>query len=317
MSIDVLSLVWRARLPEQGRKKDSSAKLVLARLADIANDTGGSIYPSVPRIAGDCDLGERTVQEALRRLQGLGVLLLVREADCAARESREYRIDLTALKALIPSDHVPSSNPASGARFAPDANPAPGANITPDANIAPPWREVRTSPGAGFAHQPPEEPPCNHHENLLLEIEPQNCPADPSTHAVTGEPVAKLEHREVPQPTGNVDVEFQEWYAIYPRKEDPKKARNAYWKARKEGVSADELLEGVRRYASQVRAERRERKFIKHPTSWLNAGSWANELETSSSATAPPARTTPTMAAAADLFNNTPEAHREREAFRI
>lgn len=92
MSIALQTKVWRADL-------DSTAKLVLLRLADFADDDGGRVFASVPRIAADCGLGERTVQTAMRRLQAAGLLVMVAEADAKARRPRRYRIDVAAVTA--------------------------------------------------------------------------------------------------------------------------------------------------------------------------------------------------------------------------
>jgi len=98
VSLKVTTLVWRADL-------DATTKIVALRLADFADDGGGSIYPSVPRVARDCGLGERSVQGALRRLQNDGVLVMVREADFSRRLAREYAFDLAALEAMtVPGD---------------------------------------------------------------------------------------------------------------------------------------------------------------------------------------------------------------------
>lgn len=92
MSIALQTKVWRADI-------DSTAKLVLLRLADFADDGGGSVFASIPRIAADCGLGERTVQIAMRRLEAAGLLVSVAEADARARRPRRWRIDIPALSA--------------------------------------------------------------------------------------------------------------------------------------------------------------------------------------------------------------------------
>ena len=66
--------------------------------------------------------------------------------------------------------------------------------------------------------------------------------------------------------------EFEEWYALYPKKEAREAARRAFPKARLL-ASFDDLMAGVRRYA----AKNIERQFIKQPATWLNSGCWADE----------------------------------------
>jgi uncharacterized protein YdaU (DUF1376 family) len=71
--------------------------------------------------------------------------------------------------------------------------------------------------------------------------------------------------------------DFQEWYSQYPRKEDRKSAAKAYASARKDGATKEGLLAAVMRYAAECGAKGTERQYIKHPTTWLNKGSWQNE----------------------------------------
>jgi hypothetical protein len=67
--------------------------------------------------------------------------------------------------------------------------------------------------------------------------------------------------------------DFTDWYIEYPRKASRGLAEKAYIKARKK-ATADELLDGARRYAADPN---REQEFTKLPATWLNAGSWDDE----------------------------------------
>jgi hypothetical protein len=68
---------------------------------------------------------------------------------------------------------------------------------------------------------------------------------------------------------------FIQWWAAYPRKVDKRKALAAYRRARKRGVSIDDLARGVNRYAAERRGQ--DPQYTKHPTTWLNADAHANE----------------------------------------
>ena len=72
---------------------------------------------------------------------------------------------------------------------------------------------------------------------------------------------------------------FDEWYAIYPKKADRKRAAKAFSKAIKT-VSFDVLYEGATRYRNDPN---REDRFTKNPATWLNDGAWDNQPETSRS----------------------------------
>lgn len=93
MSFRLYNLAWAAAL-------DGTTKVVLLRLVDHARDDGSNVWPSIPSLAGACGLSERTVQLAMKRLRALGALVVVREADYAARRPVEYRLDVAVLEEL-------------------------------------------------------------------------------------------------------------------------------------------------------------------------------------------------------------------------
>lgn len=73
-------------------------------------------------------------------------------------------------------------------------------------------------------------------------------------------------------------TEFQEWWSNYPRRLARKDAEQAYKKAR-DSTTADELLAGARRYSESCSCMiGDQRRFIKHPATWLNKGCWGDEL---------------------------------------
>jgi hypothetical protein len=71
------------------------------------------------------------------------------------------------------------------------------------------------------------------------------------------------------------EAEFEEWYRFYPKHVAKGAARKAYWRARAQGASAEDLKLGAVRYAAQVTG--RDPKFTKHPATWLNAECWKDE----------------------------------------
>ena len=67
------------------------------------------------------------------------------------------------------------------------------------------------------------------------------------------------------------------WQA-YPRKTEKLSAMKRLSSVRKSGiVTFKDLMDGVSRYAAAV--SHNDPKFTKHPTSWLNAGCWADETQ--------------------------------------
>lgn len=71
---------------------------------------------------------------------------------------------------------------------------------------------------------------------------------------------------------------FLEFYFLYPRKEAKKEALKAYSKAIKL-TDKDTILQGLKRYIKHIKSEKIEKKFIKHPATWLNQGCWEDEYE--------------------------------------
>lgn len=80
-------------------------------------------------------------------------------------------------------------------------------------------------------------------------------------------------------PSGSaVSDRFDEFWAVYPKKESKIKARNIWDRMVKKYDPAD-IVAGAERYAAYCRAERTERKFIKSPDGWLNAGRWEDDIQ--------------------------------------
>ena len=65
---------------------------------------------------------------------------------------------------------------------------------------------------------------------------------------------------------------FDDFWSVYPRREDPGRAKAAWARAAKK-ADPDLIIDGARRYAADPN---REQQFTKHPTTWLNAESWSN-----------------------------------------
>ena len=83
MSVRQLAKVWEY----QFSKGEQS---IMLSMADHANDEGGSIFPSVARIAWKTDYSKRQVQRIISALVDHRILVLVRKE--TRRRPREYRI---------------------------------------------------------------------------------------------------------------------------------------------------------------------------------------------------------------------------------
>lgn len=71
---------------------------------------------------------------------------------------------------------------------------------------------------------------------------------------------------------------FEEFWAHYPRKADKRTAERAYKQALGRGVAPDRIITAVKTYAATCHGT--EPRFIKHASTWLNAGAYDNGPET-------------------------------------
>lgn len=70
--------------------------------------------------------------------------------------------------------------------------------------------------------------------------------------------------------------EFEEFWRTYPRKVDKKKASKSFNTVMKK-YSFEEIIEGTKKYAASVKNT--EKKYIKHPTTFLNNDSFIDGYE--------------------------------------
>lgn len=70
--------------------------------------------------------------------------------------------------------------------------------------------------------------------------------------------------------------EFEQFWSIYPRKVDKKKALKSFKVAVKNN-SLKTIIDGTRKYAKQV--EKTDKQYIKHPTTFLNNDSFIDGFE--------------------------------------
>jgi len=73
-----------------------------------------------------------------------------------------------------------------------------------------------------------------------------------------------------------VDDLFNEFYAQYPRKIDPRDALKAFKSALKRATFED-IMAGVIRYAEAQKDK--EKQYLKYPASWLRADAWESHYE--------------------------------------
>lgn len=76
-----------------------------------------------------------------------------------------------------------------------------------------------------------------------------------------------------------IDPLFEVWWKPRVAKADKAPARRAFRAAMRKGVTVQTLTEGIEAYEAFCKKEKREDRFMKHQSSWINAEGWANERE--------------------------------------
>lgn len=71
---------------------------------------------------------------------------------------------------------------------------------------------------------------------------------------------------------------FDEWWKLYPRKIDKSKAE-AKWISKQLSKKSDTLIEKLKDQIANCKSMNSGKEYIKHPTTYLNAGSFDNEIE--------------------------------------
>lgn len=94
MSVKITALVWELSLP-------LPEKMILLRLADYADDRGGSIYPAVATIAHYCGMSPRAVQYAIKKFLDDGLLIVLGNEKGGRGKTRVYAFDLDRLEQII------------------------------------------------------------------------------------------------------------------------------------------------------------------------------------------------------------------------
>lgn len=95
MSIKLMTMVWDVEFPTQ------SQLLIALKMADFANDDGGSIYPSRSRVARNAQCSETTVKAVLRAFRAIGLLHVIKEGGKGPRNTTEYAYNVGLLECLV------------------------------------------------------------------------------------------------------------------------------------------------------------------------------------------------------------------------
>ena len=79
--------------------------------------------------------------------------------------------------------------------------------------------------------------------------------------------------------TKQYTTEFENLWERYPKKQGKEKAKASYIKARKDGATYEEILEGTEAYINYVRARGTDPQYIKMGSTFFNQRAWEDEWE--------------------------------------
>ena len=94
MSNECSTVVWKRDFGNATRK------VIAARLADHADDEGRGIWPSVDRVAAQCNSSCRTVQRTLAAFVTEGILKVVSEGGRGPGSTTRYDFDMAVIRSL-------------------------------------------------------------------------------------------------------------------------------------------------------------------------------------------------------------------------
>jgi hypothetical protein len=120
---------------------------------------------------------------------------------------------------------------------------------------------------------------CNYDKHQRAEEAATTPTTTPTTtQATTNKKQLKQLERDIAPPAG-----FDEWYSVYPKKKAKQEALRAFNKVLGSGlISFPALIERTRAFAvatNWAALSKRDRQFIPYPASWLNDGSYDDELD--------------------------------------
>ncbi len=82
----------------------------MLKLADHANDEGGSCHPAQQTIAEKCNLSREYVNKVIRALEQDGKLAIDRVVDTNGKFKNHYHLKFTNLDGIVNSVHIPPSD---------------------------------------------------------------------------------------------------------------------------------------------------------------------------------------------------------------
>ena len=94
MSVECSAIVWKRNFGKGGRK------LIAARLADHADDEGRGIFPSLHRVAAECNVDVKTVRRTIHQFVEEGILVVVKQGGHGPKTPTRYDFNMALVRQL-------------------------------------------------------------------------------------------------------------------------------------------------------------------------------------------------------------------------
>lgn len=277
MSIPAMLVTARATRRPDGTHLTAAEMTTLRNIALHDDEQHGYAWPSTAAL---CDLGGisiNTLRKALRNLESYGYIT----RQVTPGHLNHYTLHLDVIeKFKAPAKEEPRDHHAAHA-----ATKAQAPAKTEAVEAAPAEVEIVSSPVEAV------EAPQSHEDTreAMITRETLETAAEALPEPVQGElipapaPKKPRKPRKRAAEIPGIEEDFIEFYTTYPLKKDRGTARGTYEKIRRRGVPAEEILEGARRYAeataAKIALDPGQKRYIKHPSTWLNAEAWLNTYE--------------------------------------
>ena len=262
MSFEVSAIIFRKTCGGAIRR------LILLTLADRANPDGTAVWASIPTLAREAEVSERTLQTHMRAFVEEGLIVETGKRPCRNGYTTEYAIVLDAIRAL------PDIERPRGAASAP-VKEVQGRKARTGAKSSP-VQELHST-GETLSPEPVKEMHPNLSKEPILEPVQEGSLRSP-TVAATGDLLG-----DVPPPNPSAKPKAKNaytpefallWEAWPPRRRARSKKPVAFarWQQAREHWDAETIMGAARRYLSDPETRKEHWRYCRLVEVFLNGG---------------------------------------------
>lgn len=107
----------------------------------------------------------------------------------------------------------------------------------------------------------------------------QNNLRDSITSTTTSNNTNNKDRAKPPKPVAKREC-FESLWKLYPNKKGKESAFNSYKRSIKDGVTDDEIKQGINNYLAEIKAKGTPKRYIKHGDTWFRQKGWQDEYDT-------------------------------------